>query len=550
MKTGTLWIALLSFTLGAAAAAWRAHHSLAWNSGLADGQNPGDQAGGKPGTDADAAAAAWQALMAGGGQGISDRLRQADLVSRASPGDMPRLLELAGKNSFAWELLLRRWAQLDPAGAAAWLRPRMAADFESSFEEQNKDVEIVFSTWAKTDPAAALANLRASSGASEQIIWTNVVLNRLLDEDVAAGVRLGALTGSSSDLNSVYYRPTETDWVKQDPGKAAALLAGVPQGEFRDRNLLVAINALAKTDLAAAIALQEKYPGLKGGFQGRDPERRRDFFQAWAGKDPAGLQAFMSGQAPETDLPLIKEAIARDLGEKDPRAALDWAAANLSGLERTGTTEKILSGLAGKDPEAALAWLVSLSAGTALNSAVDTFAKSLKDGDPAALLAKAESLPEGAARSAITAKAYEKMYQKDPAGMLQNLASQPQSSLPDGLWRQLGASTGDIGAGISRLADLPPDAAADYVRGLFQKNISWDGFSKFTQAMSTLTDPANRATAIDTALPKVLGENPSMVTDWAKTLPAAERNQVADQMEKNIYNITDAQRRELITPLR
>jgi hypothetical protein len=120
----------------------------------------------------------------------------------------------------------------------------------------------VFSIWAKKDPAAALAKLRASTPTGECITWTGTSLDRLLNEDMAVGVRLGALTGSTMDLTQTFYRPSSVKWVEQDPVKAAALLSALPQGDFRDRNLIVAISALAKTDLAAAIALQEQNPRL------------------------------------------------------------------------------------------------------------------------------------------------------------------------------------------------------------------------------------------------------------------------------------------------
>ena len=545
MRIRTVLIFLLSFAAGGAAA-WRIHSHPAGASGLSASEGTGGLPEGAQDAGKDTASA-WRVLLKGGGQGISDRLLQADLVSRATVREMPRLLELAGKDQVAREMLLRRWAALDPVGAAAWLEPLLKKGDWPGPEDRRSDVEIVFSFWAKTDPAAALAELRAGASVGNGILWTGDILTRLLNEDMAAGVRLGGLTGSTMDLTQAHWAPSRLTWVQRDPVKAAALLSTLPPGDFRDRGLHATISALAKTDLAAAIALQERFPRLE--VLEFDQNARNDFYKAWAGKDLPSLMAFLNDKAAEKDQPALKAAIALNLGERDPRSALDWTAANLSGGLRTETVEKILGSLTRSNPDAALAYLDSLSPGTALNSAVETFAKSLPDSDPAALLAKAETLPEGEARKAITAKAYGQMYEKNPMDMLQNLASQPPASLPDGLWRQLGETTGDIDAGISRLAALPPEAAPDFVRGLFQRNIGWDDFPKFSRIMGSLSGPENRAAAIEAAMPRLL-HHAARVTEWAQSLPPAERSQVADQMEKHIYNLTDTQRRELITPLR
>ena len=546
MRIRTVLISLLSFAAGGAAAK-RIHSHPVGASGLSASGGIGALPHGAQDAGTDPASA-WRVLLKGGGQGISDRLLQADLVSRATVREMPRLLELAGKDQVAREMLLRRWAALDPVGAAASLEPLLKKGDWPGPEDRRNDVEIVFSFWAKTDPAAALAKLRAGASVGNGILWTGAILTRLLNEDMAAGVRLGGLTGSTMDLTQRHYHPSGVrEWVERDPAKAAALLSVLPPGDFRDRGLYATISALAKTDLAAAIALQERFPRLE--VLAFDQNARNDFYKAWAGKDLPSLMAFLNDKAAEKDQPALKAAIALNLGERDPRSALDWTAANLSGGLRTETVKKILSSLTRDHPDAALAYLDSLSPGTALNSAVETFAKSLPDSDPAALLAKAETLPEGEARKAITAKAYGQMYEKNPMDMLQNLASQPPASLPDGLWRQLGETTGDIDAGISRLAALPPEAAPNFVRGLFQRNIGWDDFPKFSRIMGSLSDPENRAAAIEAAMPRLLRQA-ARVTEWAQSLPPTERRQVADQMEKHIYNLTDTQRRELITPLR
>lgn len=58
------------------------------------------------------------------------------------------------------------------------------------------------------------------------------------------------------------------------------------------------------------------------------------------------------------------------------------------------------------------------------------------------------------------------------------------------------------------------------------------------------------AAAMEAAAPKLLLNNSAQVAAWAKALDPAGRSAVADQLEKSLHNISDAQRRELIAPLR
>lgn len=545
-KSSIQCVCVLSFLLGLTVVRGL-HRYSAKGSGDSPVPEPASPSGGGPGNST-ADPAVWRALLCGGGRGISDRLFQADLIARAASRDMPQLLELAGKDEIAREMLLRRWAEMDPAAAALWLEPVLRKGEFPGPEGRENDVDVVFSSWAKTDPAAALAKLKAVTSAGSTLHWTGTILTRLLNEDMAAGVRLGAMTGSTMDLTQTYYRPNERKWLEQEPAKAAALLSALPPGEFRDRSLMAVIGVLAKNDLTAAIALQKQFP--QAGVETWDPSARDDFFKAWAEKDAAGITDYLNQQAPENAKPAIKAAMAQALAARDPAGALDWAASHLSGSARTETVDKILTSLAQKDPDAALAWLNGLNAGTALRSAVKTITEALADADPSTLLARAEALPDGAVRKEITAGAYEKMYAKDPEGVIQNLASRPAGSLSDGLWHQLGNATGDLQAGIGRLNALPPEAAPDFVKGLFHRHIEWDDSAKFMEAMGSLTDPAQREAAMDGAMPALLLNHASEIANWAKSLPAAERGQVADQMERNIHNLTDTQRKELITPLR
>jgi hypothetical protein len=149
----------------------------------------------------------------------------------------------------------------------------------------------------------------------------------------------------------------------------------------------------------------------------------------------------------------------------------------------------------------------------------------------------------------LTAKACEKMYQQDPDGLLTSLASQPASALPDGIWAQLGQITSSTEEGLRRAADLPAEAMPEYLKAVFRQNIQWHDTAKFTATMAGMTDPAQRAAAIEGAMENLAWLDPAPVAVWARSLPSGERRLVAGQMLRRLPLLTPQQKKELIEPL-
>lgn len=149
----------------------------------------------------------------------------------------------------------------------------------------------------------------------------------------------------------------------------------------------------------------------------------------------------------------------------------------------------------------------------------------------------------------LTAKAYEKMYQQDPDALLTSLAAQPASALPDGIWAQLGSNTPSTADGLKCAATLPPEAMPEFLKAVFRKNIQWHDIAKFTAVMEGMTEPLQRAAAIEGAMEKLAWHDPAPVAVWARNLPAEERRLVAGQMLRRLPLLTLQQKKELIDPL-
>ena len=496
----------------------------------------------------------WEAIQSGGLQGLGRRLALATLVGRATSRELPRLLELTKKDAYARELLLRHWVELDPQAAGNWVAPRIQ-DFDFFTAGENMaDVNLVFGAWAQKDPAAANAKLKSASSPMMYGFFHEGVLEQVLSTDMDAGIRFAASKDDSANLSFGGGRNAE--WVARDPAKAARLLATLPADSFRDTSLLKTMAVLAKTDVAAAVALQQKFPDLAtsnpyGNFPGSDTSRA-DFYQIWAKSDLAGMTAFLNDHAGAETRIAMKEAIAKNLGETDPNTALTWAADHLTGDRRNSAVDQILTKLSKDDPTAALRYLDSLPEGTALAKAVETFARAGKDDGHAALLARAGELPDGPARKQLTGKAYGAWFAKEPEVLLKTLAKQPADSLPEGLWRDFANRTNSMDDGLKHLAHIPASGSAEYVKSVFDRHSGWNAnVSDLTKSINLLTTPAQRLAALESVSSRSSWTNPSGLVEYARTLTsAAERQVVADQITKNNHSLTASEKERLLAPLK
>lgn len=549
MKASYILLCILGFVAGAATA-WLIplHQPATGNEPAALSASSGSQ---EKSSGQESLTSLWKALQCGKLTGLSRSLALADLVAKVTSSEIPGLLKLTEHDPALRELLLRRWVALDPVMVADWLAPRMDGS-NTAPDDHSDDIFIAFSAWAERDPVAAIAKIRANAGVVPGVGYNVQVMARLLKQDMAAGIKFGALTESSRTLAGIYWNTGGSGWVQQDPAKAAALLSALPAGEFKDVSLRRAIAELSIKNLEGAIALQQKYPDLAGLPGGQSANSGQGFYAQWAQKDLAGMTAFVNEKAGGETRQDMKAAIAKSLGESDPERGLTWAAENLSGDRRHEAVKEILTNLARKNPEGALRYLDSMPEGSALDKAVETFSDTIPPGDFADLLSKANSLPEGAARQSLTAKAYEKWYQKEPEALLQKLAQQDAASLPPGIWGSLGKQTNSIAEGVKRLENVPPASSVDFVKSLCQKNFDMnDPLDKMTASVDQFQNQEHRAAAIEVLAGQYWWRANASLVAWATTLPSAsERKIVADQILQSKGNLTPLEREKLVAPLR
>lgn len=493
----------------------------------------------------------WRSLVAAGKHGLSKKLCLAEMVAKARSGDFPRLLELVGKDSDSRKFLLRCWAESDPVGAAEWAAPIFKSHWAGQGERED-DVAIIFSTWGKKDPESAMAFLKANTAMGEFTFWASGAVERVLGEDVEAGVRMGALLGPSVTLAGVHWRGIQHNWVRNDPARAAKLLSALPPGEFRDEGLTAAINVMSKskskTDLAQAIRWHRQFPS-QSGERGKG-WNRFFLYQEWAGKDPDSLSEYLKNDARPWERNCMGEALAKVVAKNDPEGAMDWARDHLQGGPQATVIAGILRDIAVKDPQAALGYLETLPLGSTLQTSLDSFSHELLDRGSAALFEMAESLEEGPVKAGLRTRAYLQEYESNAETLLRKLASTDAANLPEGIWQRLGERTGDVAAGMKGLELLPPEASKEFVGGLFTRMTEQEiGLNQFTESLAMLKDPEWRLAALESGTGILVGRNPSLLVDWAISLPAAEREAVARTIEKSSGWMAADDRRKLLAPL-
>lgn len=493
----------------------------------------------------------WRELRKQGQHGTGRRLALAELVSQASSAEIRQMLKLTPPDHTSErELLLRRWVELDPAAAGAWAAACLTDDQEES-GVTDSEAQLVFTLWAVRDPGQAMATIEKSANPWRTLGFSYAILNRVLELDMAAGIAFGAATkNSGSVLNWSVTRDNETGWIEKEPARAAALLGALPPGEFRDNSLCGAISVLAQTNLPAAVALQQKFPALQMGPYSTDP--RTDFYGKWAQQDLAGLTTFVNEHAGGPSRRLMKQAIARALGDSDPATGLDWASENLSGGIRLGTVKDLLTKLAKANPAAALGYIQGLPEGTVLGGAAAAFSSTFPPGHHTELLALASGLPEGPARQRLASNAYELWYRTDPTAALNGMAVSDPEGLPEGIWSQLGNQSGSLAEGMRQLGLMPEAVSSAFVRSLWRRQ---SGERLSAEALhsqfSALRTPDQRHAALEGMVESRRWSDAAAMVGWAKALPAAgDRQWVAELLSRRISHLPAPDQGNLLAPLR
>jgi hypothetical protein len=508
------------------------------------------------------------------------------ILNQAQAHDMAGLLDFArwkktSSGETLQKLVLMRWAELDPAGAAAaakdlrGLPPDVFAAIASQWaakepaaprqwvlslrgDEQLKAVIGLCRGLAKSDPAAALA-------------WLSQSQHRLIAKEAyseifaawAAGAPASA-AGSASSLPPGQARDlaiytvsrlwTEQDpqaalawartlskrrgsvaavqvvfehWARKDPAAAARQALAMAHGPLRRAALASAAYGIAGEDLQAAHELVA---------QVTPPAAREELMRAisisLASTAPtlkAAYEYALSIPAGENRNDALEELATWSRDDEDPAETITWLAEHLPVVSRAGTLSAKLQRWASIDPPAAVQWAMKADADAIPVESLWQLGLSWGSMDADGALRWVRSQKTGARETAVLAGAAQGLAEFQPVR-----AAELFSQLPPGPMQEVSATTiaatwaaNDPSAAAQWALQLPAgearnNAAAGVVR-------SWANFDVQNAAswIERLPAGGTRDSAVAAYAEKVLGTDPKGAATWAATITDASRRENA-----------------------
>ncbi|NBV84774.1 MAG: hypothetical protein EBS01_00570 [Verrucomicrobia bacterium] len=306
-----------------------------------------------------------------------------EAVSQLGKGALLEAFERAinENNPTAIRALERRWAEIDPAGAAKALAEKKISSLSEAFCE----------AWAKSDPAGALQWFAGLENGDQKNLARTSILNRIATVDPSRALDYANQMPAGEDQKQLLSRALAAIG-KKDPGAAFAAAQTLPEGDIRKTGLDAVLTQIASTNVSEAQRLLSELP-------------------------PNSVSS-----APA----VITSRLARD----NPQNALDFAATLAEGAGRDAASGALAREWAGRDVEAAAKWLDSIPKGATRDSAVASFATRTAPRDPEGATLWASTLPPGKQRSATLTQTISIWQRTNPAAAAEWINAAPELS-PD-----------------------------------------------------------------------------------------------------------------------
>ena len=287
-------------------------------------------------------------------------------------------LERAKKenNAIAIRALERRWAEIDPLGAAKALADGSLTGLGDAF----------FGAWAKSNPASALQWYAGLENGDVKNNARASILDRIAKMDPDKALDYANQMPAGADQKLLFSRALTAICAK-DPSAAFAAAQRLPEGDNRKAGLDAVLTQIANTNVA-------------------DAQR-------------------LLAELPPNSISTAGGAIAGKLARENPQAGLDFAAALPDGPSREAAFAGVAREWAGRDVEAAAKWLDTIPKGAARDSAVASFANRTAPRDPEGATLWASTLPPGTQRSAVLSQTIAVWQRTNPAAATDWIATAP-----------------------------------------------------------------------------------------------------------------------------
>jgi len=468
--------------------------------------------------------------------------------------------------AFALEVVIARYGELDPAGAAG-----AAAKLPIS----PQTLASLYFAWLKSSPATALAALGKLDDAQASAVAPGLIAlagrdNALVDRVIGAlPVRLATSLVSSAVLRVAQDSPADaiaraesiadpamrknavsqvlSIWAQRDPLAALAYVDGLPAAAQRD-----VVNSGIWFQIATS-----KPELLLDRLDTFPPEQRRGLeqmaLQTVAQRDPQAALARLAEMPRGEQREQLLQTVARSFGEHDAAAALAWARA-LQPPE-PGVLAQVIAGVANNDPMRAIDLAAEITSPMEQMQALQTAYMWATARDPtlfAPLLDRALAQSNAQARQMLVQSLAANWAASDPAKATEWLLANG-SRAPADVVTQIASQYArvDPTAAASYVQRMPSDARGAWLRGVAASYAQTDprgaldwveqfrGSAEYDEAAIAVVrpaasvDPAGAARVLESIEREDYKRSAaSMVAAmWASRDPAAAANWAAGQRD-------------------
>ncbi|MEM6912096.1 MAG: hypothetical protein AAF555_11010 [Verrucomicrobiota bacterium] len=357
----------------------------------------------------------------------SDRTGSANPASTARSGENPAANRSQGFGTFApdslaeifslpsridrWSAMIRFFSQMDADELATLYAEQGPFNFD--FDELAKR-QLLLSRWAELDPLGALAAVGGEGGREAAMGKMSILKSWASSDPVAAAAYYSANQDALADGNRFGGRgPSNVsaiagEWAKQDPEGALSWASSLSDDSGQRSAMEAIFGELAKTDPAAAAsqamaALSGQ--NLEGAFRqigrtwaGQDQEAALAWARSLTGEEAAsGVSSVLRGISdndPEAALRLLAEfpAAAEDerlvgrltdeWAEQDPQSTAEWVSDLPEGEAKATATTELVREWMRSDQTEAMSWVKEQPAGPSRDNAVAGLVQSLRNSDP------------------------------------------------------------------------------------------------------------------------------------------------------------------------
>lgn len=308
--------------------------------------------------------------------------RMLERIENASLDDIPRLiteLQRPGnprRRALELDLLMYRWAELNPEAAFAYVQSREAP-------ERRALIGAVFEAWAAGAPADARdAFARLEPNGVQEAAFQGLVAGWVSADPAGAIAHLLRLN-SRNLINEAPAVLVETLW-QRNPGEAVEHVSRMGAGALRDGACrhVARLWAAREPNAAAqwAVQLGDSSSGLGAirevahAWTGTDPEaaaawaaslsqgrtRRAavaEVAQTWARQSPLAAAEWLSVLPPSEHYDAGVAEYARSITRQFPETAATWALTIDNDQLRTSVVSDVLDRWVHREPNAAIHWL-------------------------------------------------------------------------------------------------------------------------------------------------------------------------------------------------